>query len=131
MLPLDCWNIILLACDFRTQIHLVSSTNYFRRNLKIKNLLSIEEKYLNKLTNKILQYSIFDQTEKLYASYNSKITNISFMTSLKELHASGECGIDQNGISGLDLVEFYAGGNSKIINVSFMMVVLISNKVRN
>jgi len=40
--------------------------------------------------------------------------------SLKILYAIGSCGIDQNGIDGLDLVELYADSNKKITNISFM-----------
>ena len=32
----------------------------------------------------------------------------------------GNCGIDQNGINGSDLIEFDVGNNNKITNVSFM-----------
>ena len=43
------------------------------------------------------------------------------MTSLKKLDARGNCGIGQNGIIGLNLVEFDANNNNnKITNVSFM-----------
>ena len=42
------------------------------------------------------------------------------MTSLKKLNAWGDCGIGQNGIIGLNLVEFVADYNNKITNVSFM-----------
>jgi hypothetical protein len=35
-------------------------------------------------------------------------------TSLKKLNACGDCGIDENGIFGLDLVELYAFVNNKI-----------------
>ena len=42
------------------------------------------------------------------------------MKSLKVLHASDSCGIDQNGIKNLDLVKLDASYNHKITNVSFM-----------
>ena len=42
------------------------------------------------------------------------------MTSLKKLNTCGDCGIGQNGIIGLNLVQFFASYNSKITNVSFM-----------
>ena len=42
------------------------------------------------------------------------------MKKLKILHANGGCGIDQNGIFGLDLVELDASLNNKVTNVSFM-----------
>ena len=120
MLPLECWNIILQECDFLTQIFLISTTNYFRKNLKITNLGNISRKYLAKLTRQILQYSIFDQIEELDVGHNSQVTDVSFMTSLKKLNADGHCGIHQQGISGLNLVELHVGDNSKITDVSFM-----------
>ena len=38
------------------------------------------------------------------------------MTNLKILDASGLCGIDDNGISKLNLIELYAAINQKITN---------------
>ena len=42
------------------------------------------------------------------------------MTSLKILNAWGDCGIGQNGIIGLNLVQLDIDDNNKITNVSFM-----------
>jgi hypothetical protein len=42
------------------------------------------------------------------------------ISSLKILNAYNKCGIDQNGINGLSLVELDAGYNNKIIDVSMM-----------
>ena len=57
---------------------------------------------------------------------------MSFIKSLKKLFASSyDCRIDQNGIWGLELVEFNAGNNSKIINVSFMKSLKILNAYGN
>ena len=50
---------------------------------------------------------------------NDIITDISFMRNLKVLHAYGNCGINQNGINGLDLVKLYADDNKKITTKSF------------
>ena len=44
----------------------------------------------------------------------------SFMKNLKILHAEDKCGIDQNGIRGLNLKKLYAHDNKGIYNVSFM-----------
>ena len=43
------------------------------------------------------------------------------MRNLKELCASGNCGIDQKGIKGLDSIKLDASGNSKINNVNRMI----------
>ena len=42
------------------------------------------------------------------------------MTKLKELYAEDECGIDDQGIKGLNLEKLDANYNSKITNVNFM-----------
>ena len=42
------------------------------------------------------------------------------MSNLQKLNARGDCGIDQNGITGLNLIELDATCNDKIKNVSFM-----------
>ena len=41
-------------------------------------------------------------------------------STLKILYASGNCGIDQNGIKDLHLIELYANNNEKIKDVSQM-----------
>ena len=120
MLPLDILKIIFNYLDLENQINMISSCNYFRNHLFITDLYNIEIKYLDNLTTEILKYSIFSHIVNLDAGYNNKITNVSFMTSLKKLNASGDCGIGQNGIIGLNLVDLVAGGNNKITDVSFM-----------
>ena len=42
------------------------------------------------------------------------------MTKLQILNAGGDCGIDQLGIIGLNLIKFIVGNNIKIKNVLFM-----------
>ena len=42
------------------------------------------------------------------------------MSNLKELNASSNCGIDQNGIKNLNLIKLIASYNSKIKDVSWM-----------
>ena len=57
---------------------------------------------------------------ELYASDNSKITNVSYMNNLKKLHASGSnCGINDKGLPE-NLIELDASYNPKITNVSYM-----------
>ncbi len=52
---------------------------------------------------------------ELDVAHNPNITNVSFMTNLKKLDASGKkCGIDQEGINGLDLDDIYSYNNPKI-----------------
>ena len=42
------------------------------------------------------------------------------MKSLKKLNITGFCGVNQNGIKNLDLIEICIRSNNKITNVSFM-----------
>ena len=99
---------------------MISSCNYFRNHLFITDLYNIERKYLDNLTTEILKYSIFSHVIGFDAGDDSKITNVSFMTSLKKLKAWSNCGIGQNGIIGSNLVELDVGKNKKINNISFM-----------
>ena len=56
----------------------------------------------------------------LNASNNPKIKDVSWLKNLKKLGASGDCGINQLGINGLDLIKLDASNNPKIKNVSWM-----------
>ena len=128
MLSLDIFKIIFNNLDFKSQMNMISSRNYFRNHLFITDLYNIERKYLDNLTTEILKYSIFSHVIKLDANNNNnKITNVSFITSLKKLNAWSNCGIGQNGIIGLNLVELFAGNNNKITNASLMTSLKISN----
>jgi len=61
----------------------------------------------------------------LNANYNNKITDVSFMAaSLRILDAAGNCGIDQAGIQGLQLVKLNTSDNEKIKDVRFMAATL-------
>lgn len=55
----------------------------------------------------------------LYAE-NSPVTDVSFMKNLKKLDVSGKCGIDQEGIKGLLLMELSINDNCKINDLSTM-----------
>ena len=54
------------------------------------------------------------------ADNNSKINNVSFIKNLQILYACANCGIDQNGINGLNLISLNADENEKINDASFM-----------
>jgi len=97
-----------------SQLSLISTCTQYRNNLHIIDLFNINEKYLQKLTQEILQYLIFENVVYLNASDNSKITNVSHMKSLQILCAFGNCGINQEGIKGLNLTQVYAIHNQKI-----------------
>ena len=115
---INLWFDIFNLLDLKSQLSLLFTCSSLNNNLSITNLYDIEEKYLNILTNDILRFGIFKYVTKLKC--NNKITNVSFMKNLKKLDARYGCGIDQNGIIGLDLVELYTIGNNKITDILFM-----------
>jgi hypothetical protein len=82
---IDVWQIILELLDFKTQMSLVSCCQYCWHNVCITNLYDIDQSYLKKLTSDILKYWIFRNVVKLGAYYSSKITDVSFMKSLKKV----------------------------------------------
>ena len=111
---IDTLQIIFNFCNFRSQLSLISTCIYYRNNLHIIDLFNIDKKYLKELTQEILHFSIFEKVIYLNANCNSKITNVSHMKFLQILNASFNCGIDQKGIEGLNLIELKARDNSKI-----------------
>ena len=128
MIPLDIWKIIFNKLDFKSQLSIISLCTYFKKYLFITDLYNINRKYLNLLTNDILKYKIFMNTQKLNTDNNRKITDVSFMKSLKVLCICGYyCGINQYGIQGLELNELDIMNNNKIYNVSFMKSLKILN----
>ena len=114
----NLWFSIFEQLDFLSQLSFVFICRNTKDNFYITNLYDIDDKYLKQLNNDILQNDIFQFVTKLKA--NEKINDVSFMTKLKKLDAPDYCGIGQNGIRGLDLVEINAAFNSKITDVSFM-----------
>ena len=120
MCDYNIWNIIFDYCDFKTQINLLVSFKFLHDKLFITGLYNIDRKYLNKLSNSILQKDMFGRITKLDASCNPNITDVTQLISLKILNANYNCGIDQNGIRGLNLFKFYVDGNTKIKDVSWM-----------
>ena len=96
--PIDILNKILNNCYVKDQIHFISSCKKLFYILFVNDLSSIPTKNLD---NNILKQQKFKNLQKL--------------------DASGSCGINQNGICGLNfLKKLYAYDNLKIVNVSFM-----------
>ena len=114
----NLWFSIFEQLDFLSQQSFIFICRNTKDNFYITDLYNIDNKYLNRLNNDILQNDIFQFVTKLKA--NNKIINVSFMTNLKKLDAFGNCGIGQDGIRGLNLVELNAYCNGKITDVSFM-----------
>ena len=110
----ELWLIIFKNQTILSQTNLVQSSQRFWDNLIVTDLFDIDDNSKKILSDEILKLNFFESVAKLHASNNSKITNVSFMKNLKIISASGSCGIDQNGIAGLDLVELHAVGNQYI-----------------
>jgi hypothetical protein len=109
-----CCNNILNILELKDQISYLSTCRIFYNHLTIETLSAVNLKQ-----NNISNY-IFRNVMTLNTSDNKNIINISFMKKLKNLYASGQCGIDQNGINELDLIKLNVSNNIKITNVSFM-----------
>ena len=111
------WHDVFTLLDFRSQLSFTLSKRIIHDSFFITDLYNINDKYIKKIDEDILQ-KIFYRASLL--KVNDRIRNVSFMRNLKVLHAFGHCGIDQEGIVGLDLVKLNAGNNTKIKNVSYM-----------
>jgi hypothetical protein len=116
-----CHNNILNILRLKDQINYLSTCHIFYYNLTIEKLLR------SNLNQKNIRNHIFRNISSLDVYNNRDITNVSFLKQLKILNASFDCGIDQNGIDGLDLVNLDAELNKKIVNVSFMKHLKILN----
>src|SRR5690606_39417173 len=81
---------------------------------KIKIHYLNEDKFSQKITNKILKQKKYSHLISLNLSYNSQITNVNHMINLKKLDASYDCGIDNKGISKLNLIKLDVSYNKKI-----------------
>ena len=54
-------------------------------------------------------------------NHNEKIKNVNYLSKLKILYCSCDCGIDQEGIKDLQLIEeLYSDDNEKIKNVKYL-----------
>ena len=120
MLNYDIWFIIFENSTLKTKTNLIQICEFLWDNFVISDLINIDSESKKSLNDSVLSLSIFEWVNNLNAKNNLKIKNVSFMKSLKVLHAQGNCGIDQEGINQLDLVELYTANNGKIKNVSFM-----------
>jgi hypothetical protein len=113
MICLDIWQLIFDYYDIHDQLNILSICKIFNNKLKVKKLKHI------KLNDVILQQRKFYNLEELYASNNEKIKNVNHLIKLKILDCSYDCGIDQEGIKDLKLIEkLYALGNKKIQSIN-------------
>ena len=118
----DIKNIICsYLYNLKDTINLYNLNKNHQENIIIKNLYHISLKYTNKLSQEIIEQNKYKYVEKLDATSNEKIKNVNHMKkTLKILYCSYDSGIDQNGISELNLIELYAHYNNKIWNVNHM-----------
>jgi F-box domain len=116
--PLDIWYLILGRLDFLSQIRLRQVCKYFYHYLEVYDFYHIPDKLKNRLSDEILKNYCFIRS--LDTSDNPKITKINHMTNLKKLDASWDCGIDDQRIQNLNLVELNASNNPKIININHL-----------
>ena len=118
----DIKNIICLHLyDLKDTINLYNLNKDHQDNVRITNLYDIA-KHVYKLNQKIIEQNKYRCVEKLYAYDNEKIKNVNHMKkTLKKLNCCGSNnGIDQNGISELNLIELRTNNNKKIKNVNHM-----------
>ena len=118
--PLDIWHIIFHHCDLLSQSELIIVCSDFYNSFFITDLYNISNIYQNKLTMLVLQQRKFNKLIRLDIRSNQHINNISFLTTLKKLRVGYSCRITQQGIQGLNLIDFDAGHNEQIKNISFM-----------
>ncbi len=124
LLPFEIWQEIILYCEFLTAIRLRQLNKWFYK-LEIHDFYNIDWKYLNKLSDEILKAYPF--IRKLNAYYNEKIKDVNHMTNLKVLNADYDCGISDDGIKQLNLIELSASGNSKIKDVNHLTNLKVLN----
>jgi len=104
--------------NFLMQIRFRQVCQWFHR-LEIHDFRYMDDKHFRKLSDAILINYPFIRF--LNANHNPAIKNVNHMTNLQELSAGGcDCGIDDNGISDLNLIELNAYSNSTITNVNHM-----------
>ena len=116
-LPLELYQIVLEQLEFKSQIRIrLLSKKLYR--LEIHDFYNIPRIFTDRLNNEILK--LYPFIKELNTCDCHKITNINHMRNLKKLIAFGDCGIDDNGIKNLNLIELYSHNNPKITNVSHM-----------
>ena len=112
----DIKNIICLYFyDLKDTTNLYNLNKDHQGNIRIINLYDILQKNRNRLDQQIIEQNKYKNVEKLNIDDNEKIKNVNHMKkTLKKLNCNWNCGIDQNGISELNLIALYAYDNEKI-----------------
>lgn len=111
-------NIILDYLDFNEKL-LLRHVSKYHNKIEIYDFDNIPYKLKEKLTDEILINYHF--IKYLNASYNKNITTVNHMKNLRILHAYGwSCGISDEGLKNVNLIELYAGENNNITTVNHM-----------
>ena len=127
-LPIEIHQLILEHVDFPTQIRFRCVCRIFHAKLAVKDFLHIDKQYLKLLSDDILRSYPF--VEKLDASDNPKITNINYLTKLKELNARDLCGIDDQGLRfATNLTMLTTSSNPNITNLNHMTKLIGLNAI--
>ena len=95
----DIWETIFNLLELNSQLKLISVCKHFEDKFFIKKVVRN-----SRLSDDIIFQKKFSRIVDLDVSNNPKITNVSFMKNLKILNTGWNCGINQNGIQGLDLI---------------------------
>src|SRR5690606_35851300 len=98
----------------------LNKETYKKIKIHFLNEIGLSNKITNKITNKILKQKKYSHLISLNLSNNSQISNVNHIKKLKILYAGWGCGINNKGISKLNLIELYVSYNNKITNVNHM-----------
>lgn len=116
-IPIEIYQLILSHSIFLSQIRLRCMCKLFHEKLEVHDFTNCD--YTKLLTDDILRN--YSSIRKLYATDNTKITNVNYMCQLKILYAGGNCGIDNEGIASVTGLEVLcANFNPKITNVNHL-----------
>ena len=117
-IPIEIYQNILLLTDFITQIRMRQINKIFYEKLEIHDFFNIPDKYLFMLSDNILiNYPFIKQ---LYAYANKDIKIINYMKKLVKLNAGDNCGINNEEIAKINVIELNVYNNPKITNVNHM-----------
>ena len=116
LIYLDVIQIIFDKLDFLSQIRFRQTCKYFYDNLQVVDFYNIDYTFREKLTDKILKN--YPDIKYLNASNNSNIKNINNFKNLKVLNCRWNCGISDEDLIGLDLIELNANDNPKIKHIN-------------
>lgn len=122
ILSYDVQNIICsYIYDLREVINFYNLSKKHQNCIYITDLCNRNSEYLQKITQKVLKQQKFKYIEKLNASYNKYVYNVNHLkNTLKVLYCAYDSGIDQKGISDVQLQYLNANFNTKIKNVNHM-----------